>query len=373
MTNLALTKSLYRAKRLAILALLASSHAALAQTTEKANPLMDKAKAQKLFDQAKTRYEAYEREHGGWIQTQNVRMHHLQWKNPTGTPLVWAIGTYSTAYEMVPVAEQLVKAGYRIIAIDYYGHGQTLIPKHDVSIYNVADDMAALMDSLGIDKAVIGGWSRGGAIASFYDSHPSRTRGLILEDGGSFSFLKLFDRLTDEQLQARFVSAQTDTAIFKRSYPTEFDVFYDLIKEDAAPDTTDTTYGFGVLARLSQGEDKQWMFCRGLNKWLMEDSFVNLVKVARRPSTTTLFQWSSATLDPKIVFRHLEEPMLILDPVSANNQFLATDDNRELQQMFPKLVTHQIYENTGHAAHLERPTWFVRDATSFLKQVNQRN
>ena len=272
-------------------------------------------------------------------------MHYLQWRNPTGTPLVWANGTYSTAYEMAPVAEQLVKAGYRIIAIDYYGHGQTPIPKHDVSIYDVADDMAALMDSLGIDKAVIGGWSRGGAIAaSFYDSHPSRTLGLILVDGGSFWFLKTFDRLTDEELHSRFASAGTGDTIFDRSYPTEFDAFYDLIKEDPAPGASDLTYGFAELARLSQGEDKPWAFCRGLNKWLMEDSYVNLVKVARRPSTTMLFQWSTAALSPKVVFRNLQIPMLILEPVSANSQFMSTDDNRDLQQMFPKLVTLQIYE-----------------------------
>jgi len=359
---------------IASVALLVFTQSSFAQTAEKAQPLMDKAKAQELFDQAKKRYEAYEREYGGWIQTKNVRMHYLQWKNPTGTPLMWAAGTYSTAYEMAPFAEQLVKAGYRIIAIDYYGHGPTPIPKHDVSIYHVADDMAALMDSLGINQAVIGGWSRGGAIAaSFYDSHPTRTLGLILVDGGSFSFLRLSDRLTDEQLQARIGSVKAGPTIFERSYPTEFDIFYDLIKEDSASETTETTYGLGVLSRISQGEDKQWMYCRGLNKWLMEDNSVNRFKIVRRPSTTTLFQWSTAALNPKIVFRNLDVPMLIIDPVSAHDQFLATDDNRELQQMFPNLVTHRIYEDTGHAAHLEHPDWFVRDATSLLQQVDQRN
>jgi hypothetical protein len=142
--------------------MLTLSHTAFAQGAEKANPVMDRAKAQELLNQAKTKYESHELEHGGWIQTKHVRMHYLQWKNPAGIPLVWANGTYSTAYEMAPVAEQLVKAGYRIIAIDYYGHGQTPIPKHEVSIYDVADDMATLLDSLGVGKAVIGGWSRGG-------------------------------------------------------------------------------------------------------------------------------------------------------------------------------------------------------------------
>ena len=36
--------------------------------------------------------------------------------------------------------------------------------------------------------------------------------------------------------------------------------------------------------------------------------------------------------------------MLVLGPLSANSQFMSTDDNRDLQQMFPKLVTLQIYE-----------------------------
>ena len=97
----------------------------------------------------------------------------------------------------------------------------------------------------------------------------------------------------------------------------------------------------------------------------------NLINLVRRPSATSFFQWSTSTLVPKVVFRNLDVPMLILDPVSANDQFLATDQNRELQQMFPGLVTHQIYEDTGHAAHLQRPAWFVRDATAFLEKVRQ--
>ncbi len=114
-------KPLVIAESIAIIAMLAFSHTALAQATEKAKPVMDKAKAQELFDQAKTRYEAYEREHGGWIQTKNVRMHHLQWKNPTGTPLMWAIGTHSSAYEMAPFAERWLPDHLQLIIMDTAG------------------------------------------------------------------------------------------------------------------------------------------------------------------------------------------------------------------------------------------------------------
>jgi pimeloyl-ACP methyl ester carboxylesterase len=232
--------------------------------------------------------------------------------------------------------------------------------------------MAALMDSLDIDKAVIGGWSRGGAVAaSFYHSYAARTLGLILEDGGSFSFGKNVDRMTDQELQAKSAWADDESGIFKRSWPTEFEAFYDLIKDDPAPGPTDARYGFGLLARLSQEGDQKWMLCRGLNRWLKEDSSANLINVSRRPSSSPLFQWSTVVLVPKVIFRKLDVPMLILDPASDNDEFLATEETRELQQTFPGLVAHQMCENTHHAAHLERPAWFVRDATAFLENVKQ--
>ena len=40
----------------------------------------------------------------------------------------------------------------------------------------------------------------------------------------------------------------------------------------------------------------------------------------------------------------------------------------EAEQVDGRWVT---YEDIGHAVHLERPAWFVRDATSFLEQVRQ--
>lgn len=104
-------------------------------------------------------------------------------KHPT---LIWIHGTYSNAYEIYEIVEELVKMDLHVIAIDYYGHGFTEIPKKNVSIYDVADDIKFLMDKLKIENAIIGGWSRGGTISSaFYNSYPSAVKALILEDGGS--------------------------------------------------------------------------------------------------------------------------------------------------------------------------------------------
>lgn len=333
---------------------------------------MDRAPVQDIYTRAKARFVAFEREHGGWVRTKNVRMHYLQWKNPTGVPLIWVHGSFSSGVEIARFADSLIAAGYRPIAIDYYGHGRTPIPKHEVSTHHVADDIAALMDALHIETAVIGGWSRGGAIAaSFYQSYPKRTRGLILADGGSFSFGKILESQTDQALEAGIAAAASGAETLARSWPTEREAFVEAIRAEPPPTADDPFFGFDALAQLSPGDDKRWVLSRGLYAWMIGDFPTFLTNNARRPSAHPLFQWSLVSLIPKVVFRNLDVPMLILDPVGPNDEFPATAQNRELQQMFPRLVTHRIYENTSHAVLWDRPDWFVRDATAFLKTVKR--
>ncbi|MDH5603079.1 MAG: alpha/beta hydrolase, partial [Cyclobacteriaceae bacterium] len=119
-----------------------------------------------LFKKVKKQYEAYEKKHGHYIQTPNVKMHYLKWDNPGGVPLIWSHGTYSSSYDLLPFAEKLLEMGFEVYAIDYYGHGRTPLPSKEVSHYHIADDINYLMTELGIEKAVIAGWSRGGIISS---------------------------------------------------------------------------------------------------------------------------------------------------------------------------------------------------------------
>jgi pimeloyl-ACP methyl ester carboxylesterase len=131
------------------------------------------------YMKAKAEFQRFEKAHGHFIQTRNTRMYYLIRGNASGTPLIWVHESFTNAYELLPIADSLVKAGYFIIAINYCGQGQTPSPAHPVSLHHVADDMAALMNQLQIKKAVVGGWSRGGAVATaFYDAYPSRVLGL---------------------------------------------------------------------------------------------------------------------------------------------------------------------------------------------------
>jgi 3-oxoadipate enol-lactonase len=73
--------------------------------------------------------------------------------------------------------------GYRRIAPDLRGMGQSDAPDLGYSMSTYAADLAALLDSLGVDQVVLCGLSMGGYIAfEFLRRWRSRVRGLVLMD-----------------------------------------------------------------------------------------------------------------------------------------------------------------------------------------------
>lgn len=70
---------------------------------------------------------------------------------------------------------------YRVIRIDARGFGQTPWDGRPFTLYDGAADCMALMDHLGVTRAVLGGMSRGGYLALRAALlHPERARGLLL-------------------------------------------------------------------------------------------------------------------------------------------------------------------------------------------------
>jgi pimeloyl-ACP methyl ester carboxylesterase len=76
---------------------------------------------------------------------------------------------------------------WRIVSWDMRGHGHTASPA-DPAQYSAAltvADMRALLDHLGIARAVVGGLSLGGYVSlAFYLAHPERVRALVICDSG---------------------------------------------------------------------------------------------------------------------------------------------------------------------------------------------
>jgi pimeloyl-ACP methyl ester carboxylesterase len=86
-----------------------------------------------------------------------------------------------------PTVDALVRAGWRVVTWDVRGHGATVTPE-DPACYSldaVVGDLAALLDHLGVERAVVGGLSFGGYLSlAFWCRHPDRVSALVLADCG---------------------------------------------------------------------------------------------------------------------------------------------------------------------------------------------
>lgn len=70
---------------------------------------------------------------------------------------------------------------FRVVAIDHRGHGRGIRSRRPFRLEDCADDVAALMDELGIEGMIPVGYSMGGPIALLtWRRHPSLVEGLVL-------------------------------------------------------------------------------------------------------------------------------------------------------------------------------------------------
>ncbi|MFE9422805.1 alpha/beta fold hydrolase [Kitasatospora sp. NPDC006697] len=107
-------------------------------------------------------------------------------ENGTGTPLVLLHAYPLSARMWACQLERLPgPAGdrARVITPDQRGFGAAELGTDAPSLDLVADDLARLLDGLGIDRAVVGGLSMGGYVTmAFARRHPDRLRGVLLAD-----------------------------------------------------------------------------------------------------------------------------------------------------------------------------------------------
>ncbi len=100
-----------------------------------------------------------------------------------GTPLVLLHGFTGSAETWAPLRARL-GAAHTLIAIDQLGHGHSDAPA-DPSRYalpRLADDLALVLDTMGIERAAMLGYSMGGRAAlHFAVRHNGRVSALILE------------------------------------------------------------------------------------------------------------------------------------------------------------------------------------------------
>ncbi len=77
----------------------------------------------------------------------------------------------------------LAEQRFRLVALDWRGFGESGLPGSISTMESFADDVAGLMDALGMQQAVLCGLSMGGYAAfAFLRKYPQRVAGLVLAD-----------------------------------------------------------------------------------------------------------------------------------------------------------------------------------------------
>jgi len=115
-----------------------------------------------------------------FIDTNGIRM--AVYEKGNGVPIVFSHGFPELAYSWRHQISALAEAGFRAIAPDQRGYGQTGRPEDILSydIQHLCDDMAGLLDALKLDRAVFCGHDWGGMVVwQMALLHPDRVSGVI--------------------------------------------------------------------------------------------------------------------------------------------------------------------------------------------------
>ena len=125
--------------------------------------------------------QAYAQAVGHRVQVNGMRMYYEVSGN--GEPLIVLHGAYMNIPSMGAIIPALART-HRVYALEMQGHGRTTDIDRPITYPNLADDVAAFMDAVGLGKADVFGYSMG-AMAGLQLAirHPAKVNKLIMAGG----------------------------------------------------------------------------------------------------------------------------------------------------------------------------------------------
>jgi pimeloyl-ACP methyl ester carboxylesterase len=117
---------------------------------------------------------------GGTGRYADVNGLHMYYEiHGSGRPLILLHGGLGSGEMFGPILPMLAEH-HQIIAVDLQGHGRTADVERPIGISLMADDIAALIDLLRLDKPDVVGYSLGGGVALFTAfKYPGKVRRLV--------------------------------------------------------------------------------------------------------------------------------------------------------------------------------------------------
>jgi non-heme chloroperoxidase len=256
-----------------------------------------------------------------------VTLRYAAHGDPAGVPVVLLHGLSDSHPSYAPMTAHL-PAHIRAYAITTRGHGDSDKPEHGYGLEDQAADVAAFLDAVGLDAAVIVGHSMGGYIAQrFAVDHPERTVALVLMgafrsiagDPGLDEFRAALDELTDP-VDPEFARAFQESTITRPLAPGQL--------EDA-------------IAESCKLPVRVW-------KAVLD----GLLQAPPPTETGTITAPTRMIWGDRDAYIPRDEQLLLADAIPG-----------------AELI---VYEGTGHALHWEEPARAAADVAAFLSPRGPR-
>ena len=138
-----------------------------------------------------------------FLEVDGTRLHYEE--AGSGGPALVLLHAFPLHAAMWGPQLACLSTGRRVVAPDLKGFGASDAPE-DLSRYTMlgyADELAGLLDGLGLDRVVVGGLSMGGYVAlAFLRQYADRVVGLVLADTrAGADTAEVFERRTNQQDQ----------------------------------------------------------------------------------------------------------------------------------------------------------------------------
>lgn len=228
-----------------------------------------------------------------------------------------------------PQIERFSRSGWRVIAPDLRGYGESTVVLGTTPLETFARDIAALLDHLDVDGVVLGGVSMGGQIVmEFHRLFAHRIRALVLADTSPQAETEDGKRLrndTADRLLREGMGPFADEVLPKMVAPANV---------EALPAVAEH-----VLAMMRRSSP--------------EGAAAALRGRAERPDYVEML--------PRIAV-----PTLVV--VGRDDEFTPVSDAQLMHERIPD-ATLVVVEGAGHLPNLERPTEFNAALGRFLTSL----
>ncbi|MCW6006282.1 alpha/beta hydrolase [Micromonospora sp. CPCC 205371] len=247
----------------------------------------------------------------------------------SGPPLVLIHGHPFDRSMWTPQVEAFTAHGWRVIAPDLRGYGQSTVVPGTTRLGDFARDIAALLDRLGVDGFVLGGLSMGGQIAmECYRLFGERIHGLVLAD--------------------TFAAAETDEGKAWRNALADR-----LLHEGMAP------YASEVLPKMMAPHNVA-------AQPAVAAHVLRMMRAAPATGAAAALRGRAERPDYVPLLPTIAVPTLVV--VGSDDEYTPVADAEILQGGIPD-ATMVVIEGAGHLPNLERPAEFNKAVTHFLTHL----